>query len=156
MKNIHVGNLDLKTTAESLRSFFEPVRTQNGKSILLAEDERPLRTLLLRILRAAGYNVIVAADGRDGLKKSRQFNGTIHLLLSDVEMPNMTGIELATQIQIDRPGIPVLLMSGMESGMVLLNESWQFLPKPFTSDLLNERVRHLLLQVSAKAELNGA
>src|ERR1044071_28698 len=80
--------------------------TQNGKSILLAEDERPLRKLVLKILRAAGYNVIVAADGRDGLEKSRQFNGTIHLLLSDVEMPNMTGIELATQIQIVRPEIP--------------------------------------------------
>ena len=101
--------------------------TQNGKSILLAENERSVRTLLLNTLREAGYKVLDAADGREGLEKSRQFNGTIHLLLADVEMPNMTGIELATQIQIDRPGVPVLLMSGMESGMLLLNDGWQFL-----------------------------
>ena len=129
--------------------------TQNGKSILLAENERSVRKLLLGILREAGYNVLDAADGRQGLEKSRQFNGTIHLLLTDVEMPNMTGIELATQIQIDRPGVPVLLMSGMESGMLFLNDGWQFLSKPFTSDLLNERIQHLLLQVTPKPRLDG-
>jgi len=129
--------------------------TQNGKSILLAENERSVRELLLNILREAGNNVLDAGDGREGPEKSRQFNGTIHLLLTDVEMPNMTGIELATQIQIDRPGVPVLLMSGMESGMLLLNEGWQFLSKPFTSDLLNERIQHLLLQVTPKPRLDG-
>ena len=46
----------------------------------------------------AGYNVIIAVDGQDGLAKSRECKGAIHLLLSDVEMPNITGIELATQI----------------------------------------------------------
>jgi CheY-like chemotaxis protein len=76
--------------------------TQSGRIILLAEDEFSIRSLVLAILQEAGYNVIVAVDAHDGLEKSRQFKGTIHLLLSDVEMPNMTGIELATQIQIDR------------------------------------------------------
>jgi DNA-binding NtrC family response regulator len=111
---------------------------------------------VLAILQEAGYNVIVAVDAHDGLEKSRQFKGTIHLLLSDVEMPNMTGIELATQIQIDRPEIRVLLMSGMVSGMLLLNEGWQFLPKPFMANLLKESIRHLLLEQSAKPELDGA
>jgi DNA-binding response OmpR family regulator len=107
------------------------------------------------MLQKAGYNVIVAVDGRDGLEKSRQFKDTIHLLLSDVQMPNMTGIELATQIQIDRPDIGVLLMSGMVSGMLLLNEGWQFLPKPFMSNLLKERIHHLLLEQSTSAESGG-
>lgn len=66
-------------------------------------------------------------------------------------MPNMTGIELATQLQIDRAEIRVLLMSGMVSGMLLLNEGWQFLPKPFMANLLKERIRHLLLERSANA-----
>lgn len=130
--------------------------TQNGRTILLAEDEHPVRTFVLAMLQEARYNVIVAVDGRDGLEKSRQYKGTIHLLLSDVEMPNMTGIELATQIQIDRPEIRVLLMSGMVSGMLLLNEGWQFLPKPFMANLLKERIRDLLLGQSANAESGDA
>jgi len=119
--------------------------TQSAKIILLAEDEFSIRSLVLAILQEAGYNVIVAMDGRECLEKSRQFRGTIHLLLSDVDMPNMTGIELATQIQIDRPAMRIMLMSGMASGMLLLNDSWQFLPKPFTSNLLEEWMRQLLL-----------
>ena len=121
---------------------------QNGITILLAEDERPVRTFVLAMLQKAGYNVIMATDGQDGLAKSREFKGKIDLLLSDVEMPNMTGIELATQIQIERPEVHVLLISGM----LLLNEGWQFLPKPFTSNILKQRIHHLLLEQSARPE----
>lgn len=124
--------------------------TPNGKTILLAEDERPVRTFVLIMLQKAGYNVIVAVDGQDALEKSRQYKGTIDLLLSDVEMPNMTGVELATQIQIDRPEICVLLMSGLASGMLLLNDGWQFLPKPFMFNILKDRIKHLLLGQSAQ------
>jgi two-component system cell cycle sensor histidine kinase/response regulator CckA len=117
---------------------------ENGKTILLAEDEQPVRTFVLAMLQSSGYSVITAVDGRDALDKSRQFKGTIDLLLSDVQMPNMTGVELATQIQIERPNMRVLLMSGMTAGMLLLNEGWQFLPKPFMCNMLKDRVRHLL------------
>lgn len=118
--------------------------TGNGKTILLAEDEQHVRSFVLAMLKQNGYSVMVAVDGQDALKQSRGFEGTIHLLLSDVEMPSMTGIELATQLQIDRPSIRVLLMSGMAAGMLLLNEGWQFLPKPFMSNLLKDRIHHLL------------
>jgi DNA-binding response OmpR family regulator len=118
--------------------------TGNGKTILLAEDEQPIRSFVLAMLQKNGYSVMVAVDGQDAIKQARGFDGAIHLLLSDVEMPNMTGIELATQLQIDRPSIRVLLMSGMVAGMLLLNEGWQFLPKPFMSNLLKERIHHLL------------
>lgn len=121
------------------------LQTKTAKTILLAEDEHPLRALIVAMLWKAGYNVIIAVDGHEGLAKSREFKGTIHLLF-DVELPNVTGIELATQIQIDRPEIRVLLMSGMISGMLLLNEGWQFLPKPFMANLLKESIRHLLLE----------
>ncbi len=119
--------------------------TENGKTILLAEDEQQVRTFVLTMLRHNGYHVIVAIDGQDALAKSRAFEGNIDLLLSDVQMPNMTGIELATQLQIDRPDVKVLLMSGMVAGMLLLNEGWQFLPKPFMANLLKDRLQHLLL-----------
>jgi two-component system cell cycle sensor histidine kinase/response regulator CckA len=55
----------------------------------------------------------------------------IHLLLADFQMPGMTGIELATKITAQRPEIKVLLMSGFTGGMLVLNEGWHFLPKPF-------------------------
>ena len=129
---------------------------QNGITILLAEDERPVRTFVLAMLQKAGYNVIMATDGQDGLAKSREFKGKIDLLLSDVEMPNMTGVELATQIQIERPEVHVLLMSGMVAGMLLLNEGWQFLPKPFMSNILKQRIHHLLLEQSARPESGGS
>jgi len=112
--------------------------------------------LVLAILQQAGYNVIVAMDGRECLEKSRQLEGTIHLLISDVDMPNMTGIERATKIQIDRPAMCVMLMSGRESGILLLNDGWQLLPKPFTSNLLGEQIWQLLLGRNAKPELDGA
>jgi DNA-binding response OmpR family regulator len=118
--------------------------TGNGKTVLLAEDEQPVRTFVFQMLTKAGYSIITAVDGQDALQKSRHFEGIIDLLLSDVEMPNMTGIELATQLQMDRPEIRVLLMSGMPSGILLLNEGWQFLPKPFMSNLVKERIHHLL------------
>lgn len=119
-------------------------RTANDKTILLAEDDQRVRTFVLTMLIENGYAVLVAGDGQQALKQSREFEGVIHLLLSDVEMPNMTGIELATQLQIDRPSIRILLMSGMAAGMLLLNEGWQFLPKPFISNLLRDRIHDLL------------
>jgi DNA-binding response OmpR family regulator len=125
--------------------------TENGKTILLAEDEQGVRSFVLTMLRQNGYHVIVAVDGQDALAKARAFDGIIHLLLSDVQMPNMTGIELATQLQIDRPDVKILLMSGMVAGLLLLNEGWQFLPKPFMSNLLRERLQHLLLEPSSDA-----
>jgi DNA-binding response OmpR family regulator len=117
---------------------------ENGKTILLAEDEQHVRTFVLAMLKGCGYHVIVASDGQDALERAKQFGGTIHLLLSDVEMPRMTGVELATQFQHDRPEAKILLMSGLDSGMLLLNEGWQFLPKPFMINMLKIRVRHLL------------
>jgi CheY-like chemotaxis protein len=117
--------------------------TGNGKTILLAEDNQLVRTVVLTVLQQSGYHVITGVDGQNALEKSRQFKGTIDVLLSDVEMPHMTGIELAAQIQIERPAIRVLLMSGMVSRLLRLNDGWQFLPKPFMCNLLKERIQHL-------------
>jgi len=114
------------------------------KTILLAEDEQHVRTFVLTVLQESGYHVITGVDGQDALEKSRQFKETIDLLLSDVNMPHMTGTELATQMQIERAVLPVLLMSGMGDELLPLNEGWQFLPKPFEPDMLRKKVQHLL------------
>jgi len=116
----------------------------NGKTILLAEDDPTVRTLVLTLLQLAGYAVIVAVDGQDALEQSRQVDGAIDLLVTDINMPRMTGFELAMQIQIERPLIKVLVMSGMTAVSHLPDESWQFLQKPFKRDMLDQRVQRIL------------
>jgi DNA-binding response OmpR family regulator len=115
-----------------------------GKTILLADDDGQLRTFLAALLRKCGYNIIVASDGKEALQKAREFEGVIHLLLSDVDMPEMTGIELAIQLNQERPDTKILLISGLSTGMLVLNNGWQFLPKPFMSDMLKDRIRDFL------------
>ena len=113
-------------------------------TILLVEDERALRSFVRSQLTKEDYTVITAVDGMDALEQAEKNNGSIDLLLSDVEMPRMTGVELATQFFQISPNTRILLMSGMPSGMLVLNERWQFLPKPFLADMLKAKIRHIL------------
>lgn len=113
-------------------------------TILLVEDEQPVRSFVRCLLTKEGYTIIAAVDGLDALDKAGKHDGAIDLLLSDVEMPRMTGIELATQFFHVRPDTKILLMSGMPSGLLLLNEGWQFLPKPFMAAMLRAKIRHIL------------
>lgn len=117
----------------------------DGKTtILLAEDEQPYRSSLLVLLQKSGYNVIVAVDGLDALERARDHKGNIDLLLSNVQMPRMTGVELATQLCMERPEMRVLLISGVAAGMLVLNNDWQFLPKPFMFQILKQRIERML------------
>lgn len=123
----------------------EKVPASNSeKTILFADDDGQLQKFIELLLRECGYRVITAKDGNDALQKAREFAGVIHLLLSDVEMPGMTGIELAIQLNQERPNTKILLISGLDTGMLVLNNGWQFLPKPFVSDMLRDRIRDFL------------
>ena len=116
----------------------------DGKTILLAEDEQVARMFVHAMLQKNGYNVIIAGDGQDALEKSRQHQGTIHLLLADVLMPHMSGIQLAAQLEIEQPHIRILLMSGMHPGILALKQGWAFLAKPFMPEVLRLKVQNLL------------
>jgi DNA-binding response OmpR family regulator len=116
----------------------------SDKTILFADDDGQLQKFVAALLHKCGYKVIVAGNGIDALQKARQFDGTIDLLLSDVEMPGMTGIELAIQLNQERPDTKILLISGLATGMLVLNNGWSFLPKPFVSDMLRDRIRDFL------------
>ena len=70
------------------------------------------------------------------MQQSRDYKAEIHLLLSDFQMPGMSGIDLATALTIERQKIKVLMMSGFTEGMLVLNEGWHFLPKPFVPSQL--------------------
>jgi DNA-binding response OmpR family regulator len=129
-----------------------PENPNKDKTILFADDDGQVQKFVAALLLKQGYNVIVAVDGLSALQKAREFHGTIHLLLSDIEMPGMTGIELAIQISQDRPETKILLISGLDSGMLVLNNGWQFLPKPFMADMLRDRVRDFLSETVSLKE----
>jgi CheY-like chemotaxis protein len=114
------------------------------KTILFAEDEESFRSPVVALLQKSGYNTIVAVDGLDALAKAKQHKEEIHLLLSDIAMPGMTGIELAKQLLIERPGTGVLLISGSDAGMLVLDKGWQFLPKPIMFQGLKQKIESML------------
>jgi CheY-like chemotaxis protein len=82
------------------------------KTVLLVDDDEAVRGLLRYMLEAIGFDVIVAADGPKALQKFRECRGEIDLLLTDIRMPKMSGIQLAQKVQLERPETRVLLMSG--------------------------------------------
>jgi PAS domain S-box-containing protein len=120
------------------------------ETILLTEDEDSVRVVATAALERRGYRVLAAADGESAIAISRAFPGRIDLLISDVVMPGMNGQQLASQLEMMRPGVRVLFVSGYTDDAVLmkglaLNEG-TFLQKPFTSLELARRVRVVLDQ----------
>lgn len=117
-------------------------------TILLADDDAALRELLCEQLESSGYRVLTAHDGEAGLRVAAEHEGSIELLLSDVVMPNANGLELATRLRAERPGLRVVLMSGsvFEAGRKLDSAppGTRFLPKPFSEETLLGLVRELL------------
>lgn len=122
--------------------------TGGNETILLVEDEEPLRTLVRQVLQSYGYTVLEARDGQDGLWMAGQYTGTIHALLTDVVMPRVGGRELAEQLSQQRPHLPVLFMSGNTEDARLqrgeLGAAAAFVQKPFSPLALARKVRQLL------------
>ena len=110
--------------------------------ILVVDDEDSVRNFIRYILETAGYAVLTAADGEQALQVSRTFPTTIHLLVSDVLMPKLGGMELCEQILRERPALKVLLMSG--TVVEQPREGVAFLRKPFRAEILRDHVRRLL------------
>ena len=152
-----------------------PVRSspRGCETILLVEDDEHVRASVRRILERSGYEVLVARSGTEALSLQQEFSGTIQLLLTDVVMPGMTGVELADSIAATRPHIKLLFMSGytsdialhpgvsgsassgsvssgsvssgsVSSGSVSSGSVSEFLQKPITPELLTRKVRDIL------------
>ncbi len=122
-------------------------RLRGTETVLLVEDDESLRTLAREILTVLGYAVVEAASPREALRRHQTHPGPIHLLLTDVVMPEMNGRQLADQLKIARADLRVLFMSGY-TGAALAQRDGElgghFLPKPFTPDGLSRRVREVL------------
>ena len=115
----------------------------NPKTILLVDDDPGVQTTVFRILKDH-YNILIASNSGEALQRSRDFVGEIHLLLTDFVMAGMNGVELASQITVQRPEIKVLLMSGYANGTLALNEGWYFLTKPFNPSQLRLLIADLI------------
>jgi len=126
----------------------EHLHRSQGEIILLVEDAERVRAVVREILEVQGYEVIEARNGAEALMLEAAHDGPIHLLITDVVMPELSGRELAQRLAPLRPDMSVLYISGytddaivrhgvLEAGMVLL-------PKPFTPDALAAKVREIL------------
>jgi CheY-like chemotaxis protein len=118
-----------------------------GETVLIAEDEAPLREVLRATLEHAGYRVLHAGSGADALELCSRHVGPVHLLLSDVVMPAMDGPELARRLRKARPDLRVLFMSGYTDERLAgheFSEGMQYLKKPFSPEILTATVRAVL------------
>ena len=119
------------------------------ETILIVDDEIQVLTLVAELLRAQGYAVLSTWDPEEALRLARAHTGSIHLLLSDLVMPVMTGPELATEIRAVHPNMKVLFMSAYsietaEDYNVRLAPGEPFLGKPFSIAGLQRTVRYAL------------
>jgi two-component system, cell cycle sensor histidine kinase and response regulator CckA len=127
-----------------------------SETILVVEDEDEVRALARDILLQAGYTVLEAANGAEAIELCKHYPATVHLLLSDVIMPQMNGQELAHRLQQARPDIKVLYMSGYTADALgpraLLAADRVLVQKPFKPDSLTRRVRQAIDATSAIAD----
>ena len=122
------------------------VRSVKSGTILVVEDDSGVRRFATRVLEDAGYRVITTSDGTAAIKAA--YGEPVHLLLTDVVMPGMSGREVASRLAKNRPGLRVLYMSGhTDKGIVsdgVLEHGIDLLPKPFTADALLDAVEDAL------------
>ena len=138
--------LSVRATATRLRAIVEPAT--GTETILVVEDEEALRQIARRSLEAAGYTVLTAGAGDEALLISAQHAGIIHLLLTDVVMPRMSGKALAQAFLKTRPTTKVLYMSGYADNAFVhhgvVDEGTNFIGKPFTATDIAHKIRSVL------------
>jgi two-component system cell cycle sensor histidine kinase/response regulator CckA len=119
-----------------------------AETLLVAEDESSVRALAGRILRDRGYKVLEASNGKEALDIAQRHAGTVHMVITDVIMPEMGGKTLTTQLKAVRPDIKTLYVSGYPDNAIvhqgILDLEVAFLQKPFTVESLAQKVREVL------------
>ena len=127
-----------------------PSMLQGTETVLLVEDEEYVRSLVRKSLQSKGYTVLEARNGEDALRVAREHAGPIHLLITDVVMPGMSGRELAERLAPLRREMKTLYMSGYADDAILhhgvLHSGGALLQKPFTAEALANKVRQVLEQ----------
>jgi CheY-like chemotaxis protein len=130
----------------------EPVNVRGDATVLVVEDQEQVRRFTRTALDAYGFRILEAANGDAALELARTHQGPIHLLLTDLIMPNMSGRELAERMVSIRPEIKVLYMSGYTEDVIvqrgLLEQGLCYIPKPFAPQALAQKVTEALLRGS--------
>jgi len=126
----------------------EQTAPRGHETIFLVEDEPAVRRMGVRMLRDLGYVVIEAGNGEEALQVAESYVGNIHLLLTDIVMPGMTGKQLADQITVMRPGVKVIYASGYPEAHLqrhgVLDSRCILLPKPFVMAQMAHKLREVL------------
>ncbi|MBI4056634.1 MAG: response regulator [Elusimicrobia bacterium] len=138
----------VQETSPTPKKDSEPPRSIKGEeTVLVVEDEEIVRFLIRRALTLYGYSVLEAPNGEEALKICRE-QGPIHILVTDMVMPHMSGSNLAKEVTQMRPQTKVLYLSGYSDSVVtqdgVIREGIHFLQKPFTPDALAKKVREVL------------
>ena len=135
-------------SAQSPKREAEEEICNGSEIILLAEDSDPLRAMAREYLESVGYTVLEAVSGKDALQRAKEFDGTIHVLLTDVVMPEMSGPELAEQLTLHRPGTKVVFTSGYTDDAIarqgILDSKVAFIQKPYRPRALAKKIREVL------------
>ena len=115
------------------------------ETILVVDDTPMILKVVVAILNNANFNVLEARSGEEAIAVAKKHPGVINLLLSDVQMPSMTGPELGEALKKSRPDLHIMLMSGLAGGsMLVLNYGWAFIEKPFLTAKLLEMINVVL------------
>jgi len=134
--------------AEDVPAAGRSVAMRGTETVLLVEDEDQVRAVGCAILRRHGYHVLEASNGGEAFRSARDFPGEIHLLLTDVVMPRVSGRKLAEQLAPERPAMKVLFASGYTDDAIVrhgvLEAGVAFIQKPFKPDALVRKVREVL------------
>jgi CheY-like chemotaxis protein len=120
-----------------------------NETILLVEDDESLRRLAARLLGKLGYKVLAAADGWAAIAECENNPDDIHLLVTDVFMPDIGGPELAKRLLAIRPALKVLYVSGSNEALNdagLIAQAAHFVQKPYTQDQISRKIREILDQ----------
>ena len=127
---------------------------RGSETVLVVEDEDSVRDMIREILAEYGYDVLEARSGREAVDLCSRHQGTIHMMLTDVVMPGMNGVELSKRLAPMQPEMKVLIMSGYTADAIahqgMLDPGIAFLQKPFAMDTLAHKVREVLDSGPAK------
>jgi CheY-like chemotaxis protein len=116
-----------------------------AETILVVDDTAIRLAGVSLILTNAGFNVLSASSPEEAIQISLEFAGTIHLLLTDVMMPNMSGPELAKKLVEQRKDLRVMMMTGYDGGeLLVLNYGWQLINKRLVATVLSDKVNSIL------------
>jgi two-component system cell cycle sensor histidine kinase/response regulator CckA len=121
------------------------IPSKTRETILVVDDNEEVLEFVVAVLQRAAFQVLSAHDGAGAIEVAKQTEGKIDLLLSDVDMPRMSGPDLGEKLKKARPNLHVMLMSGGANGnLLVLNYGWAFIQKPFVPAKLVQMLTDVL------------